>query len=100
MATEDQAETAPLLERHRRQWRAGECVRLVQGPLGHFLADHARRADPGLHQPGPGRCIAGLPGHDDDEEDRRGRHRRGGAGRGVKKRWVNTGSGLRPESIF
>jgi len=24
----------PLLERHRRQWRPGERVRLVQGPLG------------------------------------------------------------------
>jgi hypothetical protein len=35
----------PLLERHRRQWRRGERVRLVQGQVGHLLADHAARLD-------------------------------------------------------
>ena len=34
----------PLLERDRRQWRTGESVRLVQGPLGSLLADHSARA--------------------------------------------------------
>ncbi len=37
----------PLLERHRRQWRPGERVRLVQGQVGRLLADHAARADGG-----------------------------------------------------
>src|SRR6266545_6711534 len=36
-----------LLERDRRQWRQGEPVRLVQGPLGPLLADHPPRADRG-----------------------------------------------------
>ena len=35
----------PLLERNRREWRAGEPVRVVQGQVGNFLADHAARAD-------------------------------------------------------
>jgi len=35
----------PLLERDRRQWRPGKCVRLVQGPLGHLLANHATRSN-------------------------------------------------------
>ena len=35
----------PLLECDRRQWRPGKRVRLVQGPLGPLLADHAARAD-------------------------------------------------------
>ena len=47
IATGDQQETRPLLERHRRQWRPGECVRLVQGQMGHLLANHAARADRG-----------------------------------------------------
>ena len=42
IATDDQAETDPLLERDRREWRQGKPVRLVQGPLGHFLADRPR----------------------------------------------------------
>jgi hypothetical protein len=35
----------PLLERDRRQWRNGKRMRLVQGPLGPFLADHPARAN-------------------------------------------------------
>ena len=34
----------PPLERDRRQWRRGERVRLVQGPMGLSLANHAARA--------------------------------------------------------
>ena len=37
----------PVLERHRRQWRRGERLRLVQGPVGRLLADHPARADGG-----------------------------------------------------
>ena len=37
----------PLLERHYRKWRPGKRVRLVQGQMGHLLADHAARADRG-----------------------------------------------------
>src|SRR4029434_1613203 len=37
----------PLLERDRRQWRQGKPVRLVQGPLGHLLADHPARTNRG-----------------------------------------------------
>ncbi len=41
----------PLLERDRRQWRRGERVRLVQGQLGLFLADHAARPARGDDRP-------------------------------------------------
>ena len=34
----------PILERHRRQRRRGEHVRLVQGQVGDLLADHAAGA--------------------------------------------------------
>ena len=47
IATDDQARDRPLLERHRRQWRPGERVRLVQGQVGRLLANHAARADRG-----------------------------------------------------
>ena len=47
IATDDQAGDRPLLERHRRQWRPGERVRLVQGQVGPVLANHAARADRG-----------------------------------------------------
>ena len=33
----------PAVGRAHRRWRRGEPVRLVQGPLGPFLADHAER---------------------------------------------------------
>ena len=67
----------PLLERDRRQRRQGKPVRLVQGPLGPLLADHAARADRG----DGGRRRRGqarVRGDDADEEDRR-RHDRGRA---------------------
>jgi 3-demethylubiquinone-9 3-methyltransferase len=41
----------PLLERHRRQRRPGECLRVVQGPLGPLLADHSACA---YRRPGGG----------------------------------------------
>src|SRR5574339_470978 len=51
----------PLLECDRRQWRSGKSVRLVQGPVGPFVADHAARAN---RWPGGGRqrgkaCVRG-----------------------------------------
>ncbi len=45
IATDDQEETGPLLERDRRQWRQGKRLRLVQGQMGYLLADHAARVD-------------------------------------------------------
>ncbi len=42
VATDDQAETGPLLERDRRQRRPGERVRLVQGQVGR-VAGRSRR---------------------------------------------------------
>jgi predicted 3-demethylubiquinone-9 3-methyltransferase (glyoxalase superfamily) len=47
IATDNQEETGPLLERDRRQWRQGKPVRLVQGPLEPLLADHPARANRG-----------------------------------------------------
>ena len=47
IATDDQTRNRPLLERHRRQWRPGEPVRLVQRQVGRLLANHAARADRG-----------------------------------------------------
>jgi predicted 3-demethylubiquinone-9 3-methyltransferase (glyoxalase superfamily) len=37
IATDDQKRPT-VLERHRRQWRPGERVRLVQGQVGRLLA--------------------------------------------------------------
>jgi predicted 3-demethylubiquinone-9 3-methyltransferase (glyoxalase superfamily) len=45
IATDNQEETGPLLERDRRQWRPGKCVRLVQGSLGPLVADHSACAN-------------------------------------------------------
>jgi predicted 3-demethylubiquinone-9 3-methyltransferase (glyoxalase superfamily) len=45
ITTDDQERNRPLLERDRRQWWAGVCVRLVQGQMGSLLADHAARVD-------------------------------------------------------
>src|SRR6185436_15151388 len=69
----------PLLERDRRQWRLGERVRLVQGPLGPQLADHPARADRRACSWWR-RGKACLRGDDADEEDRRRRHRGRAAG--------------------
>lgn len=46
IATDDQAETDRYW-RHRRQWRPGERLRLVQGQVGRFVANHAACADRG-----------------------------------------------------
>jgi hypothetical protein len=69
----------PLLERDRRQWRDRKPVRLVQGPLGTFLADHPAHAHRGACGGGQ-RGKARLRGDDDDEEDRH-RYHRGSAAR-------------------
>ena len=47
IATDSQEETDPVFERDRRERRAGEPVRVVQGPLGSVVADHSTRADRG-----------------------------------------------------
>ncbi len=68
-----------LLECHRRQRRAGERLRLVQGQMGRLLADHAARADRGVS----GRRRRGqtrLRRDDGHEEDRCGEDREGKAG--------------------
>ena len=84
IATDDQEETD-------RYWNAivgnggtGERVRLVQGPLGPLLADHAAHADRracGRRRRGQAR----LRGDDDDAEDRRRDHRGRAAGLTVGK---------------
>jgi hypothetical protein len=54
-------------------------VRLVQGQMGHLVADYATGIDRGHG----GRWRSGqtrLRGHDADEEDRRGGHQSGSAG--------------------
>jgi predicted 3-demethylubiquinone-9 3-methyltransferase (glyoxalase superfamily) len=73
IATENQEETDRYWNANRRQWRRGECVWLVQRPLGPLLANHPAGSD---------RCACGwrrrgktcLRGDDDDEEDRYRRH--------------------------
>ena len=69
----------PLLERHRRQWRPGERVRLVQGQVGRLLADHAARADRG--DGGRRRRSKARVRCDDGHEEDRRRRDRGGAAR-------------------
>src|SRR5258708_7430337 len=44
VVTESQEETDRYLGRDHREWRRRERLRLVQGPLGLFLADHAEAA--------------------------------------------------------
>ena len=58
----------PLLERHRRQWRPGERVRLVQRQVGRLLANHAARADRGASGRRR-RSKAHIRCHDGYEED-------------------------------
>ena len=79
IATDDQAGDRPLLERHRRQWRPGKCVRLVQGQMGRLLADHAARADRG--DGGRRRRSKARVRRDDGHEEDRRRRDRGGAAR-------------------
>ena len=74
--TEDQAETTAV-GRHRQQRRTGEPVRLVQGPMGHFLADQPTHVDRSGDQPGQGTGQARLQRDDADEEDRHRHHRSG-----------------------
>ena len=97
VVTEDQEETDRYWNAITAKWRRGEHVRLVQGPLGLFLADHAARPARGDGQSRPGRRQAGDGGDDDDAEDRH-RRDRGGA-RAVTSRptdpsFVNPGPGL------
>ena len=69
----------PLVECDRWKWRRGKCVRLVQGPLGHLLADHsasANRRACGWWRPGK-TCLRG----DDADEENRHRHDRGSVAR-------------------
>ncbi len=37
----------PIFKHNRRKRRSRECLRLVQGQMGHFLADHASGVDRG-----------------------------------------------------
>ncbi|KAG1254668.1 hypothetical protein G6F68_010735 [Rhizopus microsporus] len=52
-------------------------MRLVQGPLGHLLADQPAHADRSGDQPGQGTGQARLQRDDADEEDRHRYHRSG-----------------------
>ena len=78
VVTEDQAETDRYWNAIVGNGGAGKRVRLVQGQMGLFVADHAARAARGHQQPRQGRRQARVRGDDDDEEDRR-RHDRGRA---------------------
>ncbi|SOY45931.1 hypothetical protein CBM2587_A140004 [Cupriavidus taiwanensis] len=71
----------PAVERHRRQRRPGKRMRLVQGPLGPVMADHAARAAGGGHRPGPRRGQARVRRDDDDAQDRHRNDRGSQAGR-------------------
>ena len=79
ISTERSGRDGPLLERHRREWRPGKRVRLVQGPMGGVVADHAARADRGAGRGWAG-SEASVRCDDDDEEDRRCDDREGAAG--------------------
>ena len=80
--TDDQEETDHL-ERHRQQWWAGKCLRLVQGPLGLFMADHAPCAVAGQQQSRQGRGQASIRSDDDHAQDR---HRGNRSGRTRRNR--------------
>jgi predicted 3-demethylubiquinone-9 3-methyltransferase (glyoxalase superfamily) len=72
--TDDQEETD-------RYWNAitgnggQESLRLVQGSLGLFVADHAACAPAGQQQSRQGRGQASIRGDDDDAQDRHRPHR-------------------------
>src|SRR3954452_5503453 len=76
--TDNQEETDRYWHAIVGNGRPGERLRLVQGPLGLLLADHAACAARGDARPGSRRREAGHGSHDDDEEDRH-RHDRGRA---------------------
>ena len=65
----------PPVECHRQQWWPGKRVRLVQGPLGFFMADHPARAAGGDDGPGSRRSQARDECNDDDAKDRHRRDR-------------------------
>ena len=85
VVTDGSGRDRPLLERDRRQRRRGERLRLVQGPVGLLLADHAARPARRHHQPRHRSGQARLRRDDAHEEDRR-RHDRGGLQRGDRRR--------------
>nr|CUV62870.1 Hypothethical protein (modular protein) [Ralstonia solanacearum] len=68
----------PPVECDRRQWRPGKRMRLVQGPLGHLVADHPARPHCGDMRPRSRGSQARIRRDDDDEKDRY-RHDRGSA---------------------
>jgi hypothetical protein len=68
--TDDQERDRPTVERHRRQRRPGKHVRLVQGPVGLFVADHPARTAGGDAGPGSRRRQARDECDDDDAENR------------------------------
>lgn len=73
--TEDQAETDRLWNAIVGNGGPGEPMRLVQGPLGHLLADQPAHADRSSDQQGQGTGQARLQRDDADEEDRHRHHR-------------------------
>ena len=60
----------PLLGCDHQERRRGKRVRLVQGQMGLFLADHAARAARGDDRPRPGGGQARVRSDDDDAQDR------------------------------
>ena len=79
--TDDQEETDRYWNAITQNGGAGKRMRLVQGQVGLFLADHAARAARGHEQSRQGRRQARVRRDDDDAEDRH-RQDRGGAERG------------------
>ena len=68
----------PLLECDRRQRRSGKPMWLVQGQMGHILADHAPRIDR-RHGSRRRSGETRFQRDDADEKNQRGRHRSGRA---------------------
>lgn len=73
VVTEDQAET-DRLNTHRRPWRTGKRMRLVQGQMGIQLADHAANPARTAHRSRPFAIQTGFRGHDDHDQDRHRSH--------------------------
>ena len=72
--TESQEETDRYWDAIIGHGRRRERLRLVQGPLGPFLADHAAAAARPDDESRPRRGKARLRSHDDDDQDRYRRH--------------------------
>jgi predicted 3-demethylubiquinone-9 3-methyltransferase (glyoxalase superfamily) len=83
VVTDDQAETDRNWDAILRQRRLGKRMRLVQGPMGFLLADHATAAPGRDGRSGPDCREAGVRGDDDDAQDRRGEDRSGSARSGL-----------------